>query len=82
MFLDRLAIAGLAWTARTALSLGRTRKPSTATRKPSRRAEERRASPEEEQMEPAETQLVVAPDQDLLEALNIEESMGYQGGRR
>lgn len=77
MFLDRLAIAGLAWTARTALSLGRTRKPSPATRKPSRRAERRTV-----EEEPAETQLVVAPDQDLLEALNIEESMGYQGGRR
>lgn len=77
MFLDRLAIAGLAWTARTALSLGRTRKPHTAARKPSRRAEGRAV-----EEEPAETQLVVAPDQDLLEALNIEESMGYQGGRR
>ncbi len=73
MFLDRLAIAGLVWTARTALSLGRTRKPSATTRKPSR-------EPGDAPL--AETQLVYAPDQDLLEALNIEESMGYQGGRR
>jgi hypothetical protein len=83
MFLDRLAIAGMTWTARTALSLGRTRKPSATTPKPTvAAAPQREENRYDAAHDPAETQQVLAPDQDLLEAMNIEESMGYQGDRR
>lgn len=67
MFLDRLALAGITWTARAALSLGRTRKRKTEP---------------DATTDLVETQVVVAPDRELLDALNVEQSMGYQGGRR
>jgi hypothetical protein len=84
MFLERLAIAGITWTARTALSLGRTPKPNaTAAKQPEpRRVPERELNRYDAAHDPAETQMVFAPDQDLLDSLNIEESMGYQGDRR
>jgi len=32
--------------------------------------------------EPAESEALVGPDRDLLQSLNVEESMGFEGGRR
>lgn len=56
MILERLAIAGVTWLARTALSLRRTA-PTEERRIPG---------------EPVETQDVVAPDRDLLMSLGDE----------
>jgi hypothetical protein len=56
MFLERLAIAGITWVARTALSLR-----GTTTRKRTTRADE-----------PVETQEVLAPDRDQLRSMGDE----------
>jgi len=80
MILDRLVIAGLAWTghvilgrraphSREKVSPPRTTNPSSTVRMARR------------DNAPAETQEVIGPDQDMLQSLNIEESMGFGGLR-
>jgi hypothetical protein len=81
MILDRIVIAGLAWTGRTLVSSklfrGHTGEPGRE-RSPMRQAAEEEAPQEGA---PVETQQVIAPDQDLLESFNPDESMGYRGNR-
>lgn len=88
MILDRLVIAGLTWTGRTLfgskMSRRRTDEPGRmASPAPKRGATMRQAAGEATPRDsaPAETQQVVGPDQDMLDSLNFDESMGFRGSR-
>jgi hypothetical protein len=85
MILDRLVIAGLTWTGRTLMGVmgAKLSRARTADR-------DRDASPKrdatagqraERESAPAETQQVVGPDQDMLQSLNLDDSMGFEDRR-
>ena len=84
MILDRLVIAGLAWTSRILLGAKMAR-PSTDARVVRRKAAPKRSATvlptAERESAPAETEEVVGPDQDLLQSLNVDESMGFEDAR-